>query len=166
MFLDVLSAGALVVGVHHCIGWLRNEWRPRGDDDSTQQLLDAISSGTGARNDRPADRSAPAVPTLRHPVLARPSGPSPTPQALLGDVRRCATVSVALHRPRGRHAARKSCPAQDIEEERLNGTRTLGGARSLQRKVCPRLRTGHQFRRPTVLCWAFCFGNSPSATHL
>jgi len=44
MFLIVLSAGALVVGVHHCIGWLRSESRRRSDDFNTQQLLDAIYS--------------------------------------------------------------------------------------------------------------------------
>ncbi len=47
MFLIVMCGGVLVVAVHHCIGWMRNQLRNRGDDCNTQQLLDAINTSKG-----------------------------------------------------------------------------------------------------------------------
>ena len=46
VFLIVLSAGALVVTLLHCVAWMRNEQRKQREEFSTQQLLYSISPPT------------------------------------------------------------------------------------------------------------------------
>lgn len=49
MFLIVMCAGVLVVALSHCIGWMRSQMHRRGDDCSTQQLLDVIKTSKGKK---------------------------------------------------------------------------------------------------------------------